>query len=220
MHVYINDKQCEANTDERLIDIARKNHSHIGYFCGGNGICQTCYVKVIEGMERLSPLSDREKALLSDELISEGIRVACMSTIEKPGMIKLLTTVEEVKYTFETKPLELIPYQGKMGWAALVKFPETIAMQARRFAEGKLNPWQLFADIAGAVGDALELMVMAVHEAFGGSSQTRTFTRKHVPDPLKNCNGALLSSGDNVHNKPVPEIHGSLKLQKHVLPVN
>ena len=215
MFIYINDKKYEAKPGERLIDTARKNHTHIGYFCGGNGICQTCYVKVTEGMELLSPLGDREKALLSDELISEGIRVACITTLEKLGTVKLLTTVEEVKRTFETKPLELSPYQGKMGWAALVKFPETIAMQAQRFSEGKLSTWQLLADIAGAVGDALELVVMAIQEAFGGKSEAKSFSREYVSEHAENTNGEPLHAKTSAKNKPGSEIPESLKFQKH-----
>ena len=218
MFVRINDIQYEAQTGQRLIDIARKNHSHIGYFCGGNGICQTCYVKVFEGMDLLSPISDKEKALLSDELINEGVRVACLTTLEKLGTVKLLTTVEEVKRTFETKPLDLIPYQAKMGWESLVKFPETIAMQAQRFSEGKLDTWQLVTDIAGAVAGALELIAMAVQEAFGMKKQTKTFARDYVHEAAENSNGEEHQTAENVQES-CPEIHGSLKLHKHV-PVN
>lgn len=218
MFVYINDEKYEAKPGERLIDIARKNHTHIGYFCGGNGICQTCYVKVLEGMHLLSPLNDREKAMLSDRLIDEGIRVACMTTLDKLGTVKLLTIVEEVKRTFETKPLELVPYQAKYGWESLIRFPETIAMQAKRFSEGKLDTWQLVTDVAGAVSGALELIGMALQEALGWGEKTKTFAREYVPEPGENTNGGQHPSVDGEH-KTSPEIHESLKLQKNA-PVN
>ena len=218
MFVYINDEKYEANTGERLIDIARKNHTHIGYFCGGNGICQTCYVKVLEGMDLLSPLNDREKAMLSNELVNEGTRVACLATLDKLGTVKLLTAVEEVKRTFDDKPLALIPYQAKMGWESLIKFPETIAMQAQRFSEGKLDTWQLVTDIAEAVAGALELIGMAVHEAFGMKKQTKTFTRHYVHEAAENSNGEEHQTAENAKGSS-PEIHESLKLHKHA-PVN
>ena len=216
MFVYINDKKYEAATGERLIDIARKNHTHIGYFCGGNGICQTCYVKVLEGMHLLSPLSDTEKAMLSDVLIEEGIRVACVTTLDKLGTVRLLTTVEEVKRTLETKPLDLIAYQGKMGWESLIKFPETIAMQTRKFTEGKLNAWQLITDIAGAVTGAFELVGKAIQGTLGWQEKTKTFARdyvEHLPDEKEN------SANQQAGTKTSPEIHESLKLRKHA-PVN
>lgn len=218
MFVHINDEKYEANTGERLIDIARKNHTHIGYFCGGNGICQTCYVKVLEGMDLLSPLNDREKAMLSNELVNEGTRVACLATLDKLGTVKLLTAVEEVKRTFDDKPLDLIPYQAKMGWESLIKFPETIAMQAQRFSEGKLDTWQLVTDIAEAVAGALELIGMAVQEAFGTKKQTKTFTRNYVHEAAENSNGEEHQTAENAKGSS-PEIHESLKLHKHA-PVN
>ncbi|NTV92047.1 MAG: (2Fe-2S)-binding protein, partial [Chlorobiaceae bacterium] len=107
MKISINDRSCEANTGDKLLDAARKSHSHVGYFCGGNGICQTCYVKVLEGSELLSPLSEPEKAMLSDTLIREGMRMACLATIEKPGTIRILSTIEEVKQLYEQNPLQL-----------------------------------------------------------------------------------------------------------------
>lgn len=218
MFVHINDKKFDAKTGERLIDIARKNHTHIGYFCGGNGICQTCYVKVTEGMHLLSPLNDREKAMLSDSLIEEGIRVACLTTLEKLGTVKLLTTVEEVKKTFEEKPLELVPYQAKMGWESLIKFPETIAMQARRFSEGKLDTWQLVTDVAGAITGALELIGMAIQGTLDWTAKPKTFTREYADTSGQKSNGEKRRTAANAH-KSSPEIHESLKLQKHA-PVN
>ncbi|PWW81357.1 ferredoxin [Prosthecochloris marina] len=218
MFVYINDKKFEAKTGERLIDIARNNHTHIGYFCGGNGICQTCYVKVTEGMHLLSPLNDREKAMLSDSLIKEGIRVACLTTLDKLGTVKLLTTVEEVKKTFEEKPLELVPYQAKMGWESLIKFPETIVMQARRFSEGKLDAWQLVTDIAGAIAGAFELVGMAIQGTLDWKVKPKTFTREYADTSEHRSNGKKGQTAEGAH-KTSPEIHESLKLQKHA-PVN
>ena len=219
MFVHVNDEKYEAHTGERLIDIARKNHTHIGYFCGGNGICQTCYVKVLDGMHLLSPLNDREKAMLSDELIREGIRVACLTTLDKLGTVKLLTTVEEVKRTFETKPFDLIPYQAKMGWESLIKLPETIAMQAQRFTEGKLDTWQFITDIAGAVTGAFEMIGMAVQEVlFGVQKKTKTFARDYVHELSEDGKGEKYPAINDRKTTP-PEIHESLKLHKHA-PVN
>ncbi|MBO8092542.1 MAG: (2Fe-2S)-binding protein [Prosthecochloris sp.] len=180
MRIDINNRSYEAQTGERLIDVARRNHTHIGYFCGGNGICQTCYVKVLKGMDLLSPVSDREKALLSDDLLEEGIRVACLTTIEKPGTVELLTTVEEVKRMVEKRPQDIVGYQARMGIAALVKFPDTIAMQAKRFSEGKLDTFQLFTDIVTAIGDAVSLTVKVLTQGWGPSETKPEFTRQYV----------------------------------------
>jgi len=157
MTITINNRTCEAATGQRLLDIARTNHAHIGYFCGGNGICQTCYVKMLEGAELLSPPSEPEKAMLSDRLLAEGTRMACLATIEKPGTITILSAVEEVKQMFETDPLQLTAYSAKMGWEALVKFPETVGMQIQRTLTGGFDLLQIFSDVVKAVTDALQL---------------------------------------------------------------
>ncbi|MEI7708609.1 MAG: 2Fe-2S iron-sulfur cluster-binding protein [Chlorobium sp.] len=157
MNISINNHAHEAKKGDRLLDIARSNHEHIGYFCGGNSICQTCYVKVLEGSENLSPLSVEEKALLSDRLINEGTRMACLTTIEKEGEIRVVSLVEEVKRSFETNPLQLTEHAAKMGWESLVKFPDTMRMQGGR----EFDLWQLIADVISGIGDALQLLANA-----------------------------------------------------------
>lgn len=162
MKITINHREVEAHEGQRLLDAARKEHSHIGYFCGGNGICQTCYVKVLEGADKLSAPGEPEKAMLSDQLLGEGYRMACLATIEKPGRIELLSAVEEVKEMTLERPLELPLYQARMGWEALVKFPATIAMQFSRAVQGRLDPVELVSDIAQAVGEALQMTFAAL----------------------------------------------------------
>jgi len=168
MNIVINDRECQAQTGDRLLDVARANHSHIGYFCGGNAICQTCYVKILEGAELLSPMSDAEKAMLSDTLVKEGTRMACQATIEKPGKISLLTTVEEAKRMTLTNPTQLPAYMGKMGWESAVKFRDTIAFQAQRETTGHpIEPVELLIDVVKGIGDAIQLVIDAVQSAFG-----------------------------------------------------
>ena len=167
MNITINNHQYEANKGDRLLDIARLNHAHVGYFCGGNGICQTCYVRVLEGNDLLSPLSEEEKALLSDNLLSEGTRMACMATVENSGTIRVISAVEEVKHMLETNPLQLAGYAAKMGMEALVKFPDTVSLQSKR----EFDLWQLFSDIIGGIGDALQLVVQAFTSPFSGKAE-------------------------------------------------
>ena len=158
MKISVNNNAYEAKKGDRLLDIARSNHEHIGYFCGGNSICQTCYVKVLEGSENLSPLSVEEKALLSDRLINEGTRMACLTTVEKEGEIRVVSLVEEVKRSFETNPLQLTEHAAKMGWESLVKFPDTMRLQGGR----DFDLWQLIADVISGIGDALQLLANAL----------------------------------------------------------
>ena len=157
MQITINNHQYEANQGARLLDVARTNHEHIGYFCGGNSICQTCYVKVLEGAELLSPLSAEEKAILSENLINAGTRMACLTTVEKSGTIRVVSAVEEVRHLLETNPLGLGGYAATMGWEALVKVPDTLRLQAGR----EFDLWQLLKDVIGGIGDGWQLVFRA-----------------------------------------------------------
>lgn len=168
MNITINDRECTAQVGDRLLDVARANHSHIGYFCGGNAICQTCYVRVLEGAELLSPMSDAEKAMLSDKLIKEGTRMACQTLIEKPGKVTILSEVEAAKRMTLENPLQLPAYMGKMGWESAIKFTDTIAFQARREqGEHALEATQLLHDVIAGISDAIQLVFEAVQSVFG-----------------------------------------------------
>ena len=198
MNITINNHQYEANKGDRLLDIARLNHDHIGYFCGGNGICQTCYVRVLEGNELLSPLSEEEHALLSDNLLSEGTRMACMATVEKPGTIRIISAVEEVKEMLETHPLQLVGYAAKMGTEALVKFPDTMRLQSKR----DFDLWQLLTDIIGGIGDALQLVVQAFS---GGARHEETGNAKLLS--AKSSTGEPSGSNSSSTAKVLPITH-------------
>jgi len=51
MIIFINDKPCEAKIGDLLLKVAQHHKSHIGCVCGGNAICQSCFVYVKEGAE-------------------------------------------------------------------------------------------------------------------------------------------------------------------------
>lgn len=209
MNITVNDRECSAQVGDRLIDVARANHSHIGYFCGGNAICQTCYVRVLEGAELLSPMSDAEKSMLSDKLIKEGTRMGCQTLIEKPGKITILTEVEAAKRMTLENPLQLPAYMGKMGWESAVKFTDTLAFQARREqGEHALEPTQLLHDVLAAIGDAVQLVFEALQSAFG---MKRSADKPEIKAGNgSGCDAALLAKAatcDNGHGRIVsPEI--------------
>jgi chlorosome envelope protein X len=209
MNITINNGECSAQVGDRLLDVARASHSHIGYFCGGNAICQTCYVRVLEGQELLSPISDAEKAMLSDTLIQEGTRMACQTIIEKPGKITILSEVEAATRLTLENPLQLPAYMGKMGRESAVKFTDTIAFQAKREQEGyPLQPSTLLYDVIAGIGDAIRLVIDAVQSAFGIN---RT-EEKPAVIPVNGCccDNTLLEkikACDNGHSRIVsPEI--------------
>lgn len=96
----MNGQTYEAFVDESLLAVARKNKAHIGYACGGNGLCQTCEVIVESGMDALSPMNDVEKAWLTAEKQKNGHRLACQCQIVADKPIKVLTRAEKARQVF------------------------------------------------------------------------------------------------------------------------
>ncbi len=95
--VIINDVAFEANTGERLLDIARRNAAHIGFVCDGNGICQTCACKVLVGAEHLNQPTRAERSWFPESRLQAGQRLACQTALRGPGPVKVLTLVEELR---------------------------------------------------------------------------------------------------------------------------
>ena len=68
--------------------------------CGGNGICSTCRVEVIEGLDQLAPRSEAEALLAERRRWPDNIRLACTTRITGKGRVtvkRLITPPEEKK---------------------------------------------------------------------------------------------------------------------------
>jgi chlorosome envelope protein I len=161
MNLFINDLACEASPGQTLGKVARLNHSHVGYVCGGHGVCQACYVTVQEGSECLSPLSEIENAFLSERQIMSGGRLACQATIEKEGTLKVLSRPEEVRRLLLGNPLALFSYGAVMGRDVALKIVPGVQNLAGRIARCEMNGKDFPGDILEAVGAALQLVVTA-----------------------------------------------------------
>jgi chlorosome envelope protein I len=159
MNLLINDLSCEAFTGQTLGKAARLNHSHVGYVCGGHGVCQACYVTVQAGSECLSLLSDVEKAFLSERQILSGGRLACQATIEKEGTVKVLSRPEEVRRLLFSNPLALFAYGAVMGRDVASQIVPGVQNLAGRIIRGEMNGKDVPGDLLESVGAALQLAV-------------------------------------------------------------
>ncbi len=71
-----------------ILDLALANDVYIEHACGGFGACSTCHVKIKEGAQCLSKLTDMEEDQLDQAPdVSSTSRLACRAVIEKPGKI-------------------------------------------------------------------------------------------------------------------------------------
>ena len=77
-----------VKTETNVLDTLLAKQCDVAMACGGQGICATCHVKVLEGHESLSPMTKREKRTLS--LMtgrSNSSRLACQAKVIGEGVV-------------------------------------------------------------------------------------------------------------------------------------
>ncbi len=206
----MNGQTYDAFVDESLLAVARKNKAHIGYACGGNGLCQTCEVIVESGMDALSPMNDVEKAWLTAEKQKNGHRLACQCQIVADKPIKVLTRAEKARQVFnrafKEQPKEPSTHpQGYVGefftWLGIETLSHLSAVPfvsvnvIQRVVEGKLT--------LQAVSDTIN----AANERFPEINQIVTEITNNLPkiasdlgkgfEPVVNSTGELLKNIGN-----------------------
>ncbi len=167
MIIFINDKPCEAQVGDKLLQVAQDHQCHIGYICGGNGFCQSCFVYVKEGAECLSAPSAPEKAFISDKLFNEGGRLACQSTIVKEGTIRLLSRAEYLRrIVLGLNVPGFITYAQTIGYNVITKLPDGSSNLIGRVKSGEVNPADSLAKIGQGLAHASLFVVSSFTETF------------------------------------------------------
>ena len=72
-------KRVTVNSGQTLLEAAQKGGIALLSVCGGNGLCQDCKVKVIQG--KVSQITPDEEAALSKADIAAGVRLACQTRV-------------------------------------------------------------------------------------------------------------------------------------------
>jgi len=220
----MNGQTYEAFVDESLLAVARKNKAHIGYVCGGNGLCQTCEVIVESGMDALSPMNDVEKAWLTAEKQKNGHRLACQCQIVADKPIKVLTRAEKARQVFnrafKEQPKEPSTHpQGYVGefftWLGIETLSHLSAVPfvsvnvIQRVIDGKLT--------LQAVSDTIN----AANERFPEINQIVTDVANNLPkiasDLGKGLEPVINSTGDLLKN--IGNAVSSTDLNKSLEPV-
>jgi len=184
MDIIINDKLCRGSVGEKLSKVALESKSHVGYVCAGLGICQTCYVTVLEGGESLSPLSDVERAFLSEKQIAQGARLACQATVIQEGVIRVLSRPEEVRRMALSNPLSLFSYSVDMGKSAAERFVPGVSNVIDRITKGEMQGQKALDDVLSGMGSALQFSMDAAKESIPFKEQINgmvDFCRKMLP---------------------------------------
>lgn len=64
-----------------VLDAGESVGADIEALCGGNGVCGTCMVRVEEGAEHLSPITDEERDVLDEKQLEKGYRLSCRTRV-------------------------------------------------------------------------------------------------------------------------------------------
>lgn len=84
LHFKTDDVTIEADTQTTLRELAKANGVTVFDRCGGNGVCCSCVVTVLEGAEYLTPKSDLEEAVT---YMAEGDRLSCQCLMTGSGPV-------------------------------------------------------------------------------------------------------------------------------------
>ncbi len=77
-----------AQDGQTLLQAALDNGINLDHACGGNGVCTTCMVKVDEGVENLSPVTDAEEMMgIADD---PGMRLGCQAQIQGDTTVEIM----------------------------------------------------------------------------------------------------------------------------------
>lgn len=110
--------EVELGNPRRLLEVLREASVPIRSDCGGLGICGKCKV-LIRGPGALSPPTEREIKVLSNEEVKRGIRLACQVVI-MGGDVTVSIPQDSVVRRYRSadigleRPVELMPYLRKM----------------------------------------------------------------------------------------------------------
>ncbi len=73
-------KQVECNSNSgSILDISIANRIPHLHECGGNGICTTCRIRVLDGIQNLNPKTEFEKSNSHVRKWDPSIRLACQA---------------------------------------------------------------------------------------------------------------------------------------------
>lgn len=77
----VGDGKVSINRDQTILDASLDAGIQHFHACGGNGECSTCRVLIVEGLEHLSPVNEKEEMLRNRIPFPPAIRLACQTRI-------------------------------------------------------------------------------------------------------------------------------------------
>lgn len=72
-------KEAEESS---ILDTINAHLIDINQSCGGHGVCTTCKIRVLEGLENLSSPTDYENEIYQERHFDKEERLACQCSVE------------------------------------------------------------------------------------------------------------------------------------------
>ncbi|MEO9021199.1 MAG: adenylate/guanylate cyclase domain-containing protein [Ginsengibacter sp.] len=86
---FLGEKLVPISEDETILHASLKAGIPHYHACGGNAKCSTCRVLVLDGMENLSEINEKEYALRKRILLPKNVRLACQTHVTgEPVLLK------------------------------------------------------------------------------------------------------------------------------------
>ncbi|MBC8045142.1 MAG: 2Fe-2S iron-sulfur cluster binding domain-containing protein [Rhizobacter sp.] len=208
--VEINGISYDAIVGESLLGVGRANKAHIGYACGGNGVCQTCEVTVESGMSALSEMNDVEKSWLTPAKIADFHRLGCQARITGDEHIQVVTRAEVFRHkfnnAFKDQPAvptdhpqgyvgEFFSYLGYETLAHLAAVPAVTINSFQRVGDGRLT-FQVINDTINAWGERFPEFGSVLADITGDVGKMARPLLDAIGDATRNLPDALRPLGD------------------------
>ena len=97
--------EIEVPVGTTILEASNKAHAQVGSACGGVCACSTCHVYVKEGLEVLSPASDREEDIMDKAFdVRSTSRLGCQSKVLRDVTVVCEITRESRKAFLDEHP--------------------------------------------------------------------------------------------------------------------
>lgn len=81
-------ENVSVRTESTVLDSLLARKCEVSMACGGQGICSTCHVYVKEGMDALTPMSEREQRTLGMvSRVNPESRLSCQARVIGEGVV-------------------------------------------------------------------------------------------------------------------------------------
>ncbi len=76
-----NKNPLQVNPGENLMKALTQSQIPVASSCGGDAVCAKCKIRIVSGLENLSPETEIEKSLRASQNISDDFRISCQTHV-------------------------------------------------------------------------------------------------------------------------------------------